>query len=112
VRPDIADSILAFQWRLTLEALRILSGEADGQEPPLLTIAPATKALAPPQQSRITPQDEDAKRFLLAMAACIGTIELTQRTLRGIPLALALGDIDDIQWRCPHCGYVLGETSL
>jgi hypothetical protein len=112
VRPDIAESILAFQWRVTLEASRLLAGEAEGQEPPLLTIAPAhsaTKALVPSQTSRVLPRDEDAKRFLLAMAARIGAIELTQREIQGILLALASGDTDVVERRCPQCGYVFGD---
>jgi antirepressor protein len=109
VRPDIADNILAFQWKVTLEASRILSGEVEGQEAPLLSIVPANRAALRHQTHRMNVRDEDVKRFLLALAARIGQIELSQREMQGILLALANGDRDDIRQRCPQCGYVFGE---
>jgi hypothetical protein len=63
----------------------------------------------PVQASRITARDEDVKSFLLALAARMGNIELNQREIQGILLALASGDADEIARRCPQCGYVFGE---
>lgn len=110
VRPDIAENILAFQWRVTVEASRILTGDMEGHDAPLLSIVPANKALIPSQASRMTIHDEDAKSFLLALAARIGNIELNQCEMQGILLALASGDTDDIGRRCPQCGYTFGEV--
>jgi len=109
VHPDIANNILAFQWKVTLEASRILSGEVEGQEAPLLSIIPANRATLRRQTQRMDIRDEDVKRFLLALAARIGQIELSQREIQGILLALASGDRDDLQRRCPQCGYVFSE---
>jgi len=109
VRSDIADNILAFQWKVTLEASRILSGEVEGQEAPMLSIIPASKAPLRRQTQRMDVRDEDVRRFLLALAARIGQIELSQREIQGILLALASGDGDDLRRRCPQCGYVFGE---
>jgi hypothetical protein len=109
VRPDIADNILAFQWKVTLEASRILTGEAEPQEMPLLSIVPVSKAHIRAQARGMTVRDEDVKTFLLALAARIGHIELTQREIQGFLFALASGDGDEIRRRCPQCGYVFGE---
>lgn len=109
VRPDIADNILAFQWKVTLEASRILSGDTVDQDIAMLSIVPATKTPTQGQAHSMTIHDEDAKRFLLALAARIGHIELTQREIQGILLALSNGDEDEVRWRCPQCGYIFGE---
>lgn len=109
VRPDIAENILAFQWKVTLEASRILSGEVEGQEAPLLSIIPANRAARRLQTERMDIRDEDVRRFLLALAARIGQIELSQREIQGILLALASGDREDLHPHCPQCGYVFGE---
>lgn len=109
VRPDIAENILAFQWKVTLEASRILSGEVESQEAPLLTIVPASAVPVRPPEQTMTIRDEDVKGFLLALAARIGHIELSQREIHGILLALATGDTDEVRRCCPQCGYVFGE---
>jgi hypothetical protein len=109
VRADIADNILAFQWKVTLEASRLLLGEVESREAPLLSIVPATNAPLRRQTQRMDIRDEDVKRFLLALAARIGQIELSQREMQGILLALAHGDRNDIRQSCPQCGYVFGE---
>jgi hypothetical protein len=109
VRPDIAENILAFQWRVTLEASRILSGDAVDHEAALVSIVPEHKPSLRSQARGMTVRDEDVKGFLLALAARIGHIELTQREIQGILFALANGDKDEIRRRCPQCGYVFGE---
>lgn len=111
VRPDIAENILAFQWQVTLEASRILSGDAEQVEAPAwISIVPMSAVLPARSTAHMTVRDEDVRGFLLALAARIGNIELSQREMQGILVALARGEADDITRRCPQCGYVFGEV--
>jgi hypothetical protein len=110
VRPDIAENILTFQWKVTLEASRILSGEAESAGTPWFSIVPANTAMLARQTRRMTIRDEDVRGFLLALAARVGNIELSQREIQSILVALAHGDTDEISRRCPQCGYVFGEV--
>ena len=99
VREDIRPRILAFMWDVTLAARRALYGEVESRN------LPAFHAIVPHNRTPVTIRDEDAKRLLLALADRIGKIEISQREMQGLLVALATGALDSLPLSCPQCGY-------
>lgn len=100
VRADIRPRILELMWDITLKARSALYGEVESS-----TLPAIVPAALPSRRAPVTIQDQDVKRLLLALAARVGEIEISQRELQALLVALATGSADTLPLRCPKCGY-------
>ncbi len=70
-------------WEVTLEARRLFYREVESC---------ALPAIVPSRRQALTVRDANAQRLLYALVDRIGSLEISQRKIQGIRMALASGD--------------------